>query len=405
MRSVSGYLLAGLLAAVAAGGGLTSSMSGTVGNVSTFDLSTTKTDGVTSVTAGGSTTYTIVVSNSGTGTASFTFVDDLPSELINVSWSCTPTAGGSCGAASGTGDISNLVSVPGGGSVTHTVTATVSPSATGTVTNSVTVNVIGDTEESNNSASDTDTIVQPDSDNDEVPDGMDNCPFVPNSNQADSDEDGQGDVCDPCPHDSSNECEPPPGDTDGDGLPDPKEGTIGTNPQDPDTDDDGLPDGREWGYKQTYTCLNLFRKDSDGEGIGDFTELNGVTIIQHYTTNADNPGTKFLIGRVKTNPCKQDTEGDGLTDWREAVGSAINQRVVRLARDGGPYLLTTRKTNPLNRDTDGDGLGDKLEITGASNWRFDRGRTDPTTADTDWGRVKDGSEVLVRHTDPLVAGE
>jgi hypothetical protein len=49
----------------------------------------------------------------------------------------------------------------------------------------------------------------PDDDNDGTPDGVDNCPFVANS-QADGDSDGVGDACDPLID----------GDADGDGLPD-----------------------------------------------------------------------------------------------------------------------------------------------------------------------------------------
>jgi len=39
----------------------------------------------------------------------------------------------------------------------------------------------------------------PDTDEDTIPDGVDNCPTVPNPDQADGDSDGVGDVCDDCP--------------------------------------------------------------------------------------------------------------------------------------------------------------------------------------------------------------
>jgi hypothetical protein len=41
--------------------------------------------------------------------------------------------------------------------------------------------------------------VDPDDDNDGVPDAIDNCPLVPNPDQADADGDHIGDVCDPTP--------------------------------------------------------------------------------------------------------------------------------------------------------------------------------------------------------------
>jgi len=65
------------------------------------------------------------------------------------------------------------------------------------------------------------TITGPgaDSDGDGDTDGADNCPSVPNANQADGDSDGLGDAC--------------------------EASVYGTNAADPDTDDDGCFDGRE----------------------------------------------------------------------------------------------------------------------------------------------------------------
>jgi len=42
-------------------------------------------------------------------------------------------------------------------------------------------------------------IAQDDLDGDGIPDAEDNCPTVPNADQADGDGDGVGDVCDNCP--------------------------------------------------------------------------------------------------------------------------------------------------------------------------------------------------------------
>src|SRR4051794_6552320 len=39
-----------------------------------------------------------------------------------------------------------------------------------------------------------------DTDNDGIPDSLDNCPTVANPDQRDHDVDGRGDVCDLCPH-------------------------------------------------------------------------------------------------------------------------------------------------------------------------------------------------------------
>jgi len=69
-----------------------------------------------------------------------------------------------------------------------------------------------------------------DIDGDGVPDGQDNCPNIPNPDQADSDGDGVGDACDNCP-DTPN---PDQADADSDGIGD---------ACDPDDDNDGYDDG------------------------------------------------------------------------------------------------------------------------------------------------------------------
>jgi uncharacterized repeat protein (TIGR01451 family) len=107
----------------------------------TADLSITKTDGLTTVSAGESITYTIVVTNAGPSTIVDARVTDaVPSQLASVAWSCTASPGSACDTSSGTGDLDELVTLTAGGSVTYTVAAQVpATSPAGTLTNEATV--------------------------------------------------------------------------------------------------------------------------------------------------------------------------------------------------------------------------------------------------------------------------
>jgi len=91
------------------------------------DLAVTKDDGSDVVVAGQVKVYNIVVSNPGDFDATgVQVVDNLPAELLNPTWVCTPDVGGTCpDPASGSGNIDELVDLLVGGSVTFIVTATV----------------------------------------------------------------------------------------------------------------------------------------------------------------------------------------------------------------------------------------------------------------------------------------
>lgn len=140
-------------------GTLTGTATITNDDVASADLSITKTDGISSVTAGNTVTYTITASNAGPGATTATVADTFPASLSAISWTCVGAGGGTC-TASGSGNIADAVSLPSGASVTYTATATLAISATGTLSNTATVaGAVTDPNPANNSATDTDTII------------------------------------------------------------------------------------------------------------------------------------------------------------------------------------------------------------------------------------------------------
>jgi uncharacterized repeat protein (TIGR01451 family) len=126
------------------------------------DLAITKTDGVTTVAAGQTTTYTITASNAGPSDAlASTVADTFPAPLTGCTWTCSGALGGTCNA-SGSNNINELVNLPNGGSVTFSATCSVPAStASGTsIMNTATVTPpagVPDPLLTNNDATDTDT--------------------------------------------------------------------------------------------------------------------------------------------------------------------------------------------------------------------------------------------------------
>lgn len=203
-------------------------------------------------------------------------------------------------------------------------------------------------------------------------------------------------------------------DTDGDGFSDADEAAAGTDPRNPDSDSDGLSDGAEQSQK-----LDPLDPDTDGDCLTDGLEL-GVTkaeiealrasslgaekglvlpqacIDQATQTGAVSPesglwsigvssGWDKLIGlfdldpSTKTDPRKQDTDGDGLTD--ETEDANLNGQI------------NSGETDAALADTDGDNLNDGAEITAG---------TDPREPDSDHDGAIDGEEVLALESNPLV---
>ncbi len=126
------------------------------------NISVSKSNGVDAVIPGTVVSYTIVVSNAGPSTALGTAKDSPPNQLLpaTVAWTCTPSAGASC-TASGSGSISDAVTIPPAGSATYALTGTVDPSVLGTIANTASLQLAAgytDPNPSDNISTDSDPL-------------------------------------------------------------------------------------------------------------------------------------------------------------------------------------------------------------------------------------------------------
>ncbi len=162
-----------------------------------------------------------------------------------------------------------------------------------------------------------------DADGDGIPDSRDNCPDVPNADQADLDGDGLGDACDD--------------DNDGDGVADDIDNCpLVPNPDQTDTDGDGAGDA----------CDDPDDNDSDGV-LND--EDNCPDVFNPEQGDFDEDG----LG----DACDDDDDGDGILDDGDASGIAGDNPCVGLeiqdCDDNCPLLA-----NPDQFDRNEDGAGD-----------------------------------------------
>ena len=149
-------------------------------------------------------------------------------------------------------------------------------------------------------------------------------------------------------------------DSDNDGLTDIIENAFGTDVNKADTDADGLTDYQEILFLNT----DPRKEDTDGNGVSDKDE------------DTDNDGISNLNEfKIGTNPLKFDTDEDDITDDEERVIG----------------------TDPLNEDTDGDGASD--------GWEKKNG-FDPLNADQSFVIKKtDGAMSIVLECDGKYAAE
>lgn len=226
-------------------------------------------------------------------------------------------------------------------------------------------------------------------------------------------------------------------DSDNDGISDPREVALGTDPNDPDTDNDGLNDGQEVGNDGTVDPgdTDPLDGDSDDDGLSDGEEVNGTGLLAIYGPtdplnvdtdgdgindgveagistdgidggNSDVAGIPYtgtapgFVGDADpastTDPTDTDSDNDGLPDGGEDL-NADGQTVNTI---GDSNSSGSGETDPNLVDTDSDGLSDGDEVN-ATGPLTGIGSTDPLDADTDDGGTQDGTELLADGTNPV----
>jgi len=161
---------------------------------------------------------------------------------------------------------------------------------------------------------------------DGVGDACDNCPNTFNPDQADSDSNGIGNVCQ---------------DTDGDGVFDNVDNCLTTsNPDQADSDGNGIGDA----------C-----QDTDGDGILDMAD-NCPNVVNPGQADQDGDGVGDVCDNCPNafNPDQADQNGDGIGDaCQDTDGDGLFDNV-----DNCPWV-----SNPDQADTNNNGIGDACDDT------------------------------------------
>jgi uncharacterized repeat protein (TIGR01451 family) len=227
--------------------------------------------------------------------------------------------------------------------------------------------------------------IRRDGDGDGVFDFDDNCPLAPNTNQANTDGDSTGNVCDPCPLDSPNDSDADtvcdsqdrcPGsddrqDADADTVPNACDVCPGGNDL-ADTDRDGAPNacdrclsGDDRQDADADTVPNVCdvcaggddRIDTDGDGIPNACD---ACLPGQNGQDTDRDTIPDACDVCFSGDDHQDADNDTIPDACDACPNAND--LADADRDGAPDACDLCTSGDDFRDGDGDGVPDACDV-------------------------------------------
>lgn len=255
-----------------------------------------------------------------------------------------------------TGDATATASVSGAGLSTRTVTLTSFGGTNGTIGISIAANTAnnGTGDGLANAAGPSATFNLTDTDSDLLWDPIDNCPANANADQADSDNDGIGDVCDPIINTTAQISAPSSATSGGEDvsftITYTNAATITLNVSDIilNTTDDA-------GATIQVTGTGLSTRTVTLTSITGSTGTLGISLAAGTANNASGDGPAVAVGPSGTFSLV-DTDGDGVLDNNDNCPSIANADQLNSdgANDGG---------DACDDDDDNDGFNDDVELT------------------------------------------